>query len=279
MMPFTFLWLPNPVDEAVFARRYAAKYFAVRDLMFRAIRACVIPVFLCVRLWQHGLGWQALNALLNVALNVLVEWMGFGWQRDALGGKRTAMAVATRIVILLTQAMDATSMEIPVQTPLSMVRFMLLPSGLLVLFLTSIFVPLLARHHLPVTLAGIVAMGFVTVPNACDVAVSAPESGAIVLAVWHFTNAVFTGGVLGESGQPAPYDACQGVVNMAHFVLGFLLPSFAMWAVEYEERTNFSEGISRPRELLTNDIIRKHMFLFFLVMGCVWLFLNLRVWM
>jgi len=274
-MPFTFLWLPNPVDEVVFARRYAEKHFESRDLLFRTIRACVLPVFLTVRLWQHGFGMHGLMALLNVTTNVLVECMGFDWQRDKRGGKRTAMAVMTRIVILFTQAMDGNSMAVVVQTTGSMVRFLLVQSGLLALLVCNIGVPLLMKHHLVVNATAIVAMGIFTMPDMCAVAVSSPESGPVVVAVWQFINAVFTGGVIENDHVPVPLDACQSVVTMTHFVFGLLVPSFAMWAVEYEERLDFSPG----NEFLTNNIMRKQMLLFFPVMGCLWLLLNFRLWL
>ncbi|CAD7699515.1 unnamed protein product [Ostreobium quekettii] len=275
MLPFTALWLPDPAREAAFARRYAERHFQDRDLLFRAIRACVTPVFLLVRLWQNGLGADGMQALAVAAVTVAVECAGFGWQKDKRGVKRTAMAVLTRIVIIVSQVMDAAAMEVVVGNPGSMFRFMLMQSGLVALLISNAGVPLLVKHHLAVSVTTVVAMAVFAVPNQCAAAFSAPESGPIVLAVWRFINAVFTGGCLENEYNPPPLDACWSVVSMSLFVLGLLAPSFAMWTVEYEDRVNFT----RSGELLTEENIRKQMLLFIPVMGVTWLLLNFRVWM
>ncbi|CAD7695284.1 unnamed protein product [Ostreobium quekettii] len=276
IMPFTLLWWPNPAVEAAFARRFAAKYFESADLLFRTVRASVIPVFLCVRLWQHGLGKHGLHALCCVALAAVVEWLGFGWQRDRLGRKRTTMAIVTRIVLLFSQVVDAASLPIVVQTPLSMLRFLFMQTGLLPMLLSTIGVPLLVKHHLVVSFASVVAMRVFMVGNMCAVAVSAAESGPMVIISWRIVNAILTGGAFEDKALPAPYDACRSVVTMSHFVLGMLVPSYVMWTVEYENRMRFVEG---RREALTDVTMGRQMLLFVPVMVIVWLLMNIRVWM
>ncbi|CAD7694987.1 unnamed protein product [Ostreobium quekettii] len=275
MLPFTSLWFHDPAQEAAFGEAYFLLYFQLMSRLFRFIRLVIVPVFLVTRYFELHFSWVGVATFVHgvglVGLDCFNHVMGARLGSTA----RIRLTIFDRVTTVAGIFLDISSFKEPVTSPWSLVRFLGLNSGVVPLIMVTFGIPLLSRHHLAVQIPTMVVLGYVAAPRMCAVAISAPESGYYITTTWRVVHNLFTAAPM---DLPAPEVAvcCRTLLVLEQVVVGLLVPSYALWATEYINRSRFRR--SRLQHM-TGRFVGLHCLLIGCYMGCLWLILNIRLWL
>ncbi|GMH41629.1 hypothetical protein BSKO_09539 [Bryopsis sp. KO-2023] len=137
----------------------------------------------------------------------------------------------------------------------TLLKNLVLRSGSLKTTWLAFGMPLMFKHHLPLQVVSVVALGVATYTQLVEG--TCRSGAALLMKVWESVNEMLLllAGAPFNNHNPdvkvaAPV-ACGHVLMLIHFVLGFLIPSFALWRFELSSRRSFVTNLPSDDETKT----------------------------
>ncbi|CAD7698422.1 unnamed protein product [Ostreobium quekettii] len=265
--PFSCLWFEDVEAEGHFCKQYTARRFRSLDRPFQRIDLVIGLAFVAGVLRVHGASWSGGWALFFLALNAAVDWLWYIWKVDSRPELRARMALMKRMAVNVPVALLSTLwFKGTVASPRSLVRFMILTTGVLGLAFPTFAIPMMTANHLMIQVPTVAFMALYAPQRACSEASVPPSSAPYIVAAWRWLNAMCTG-ALKNVPTPGVRQSCRDVVVMSTVVLGLCLPSYVLWASEYRARVAFSGGVL-PQ--LTWWMVLAHGLLFVTAVSWLW---------
>eukprot|EP00803_Ostreobium_quekettii_P008825 evm.model.scf_1566.5 EVM.evm.TU.scf_1566.5 scf_1566:36351-37286(+) len=280
MMPFSGLWFSDRADEVRFAEYYAWSAFRGRDALWRTLRVFGLPLHAATRIRRDGVSWSALTAVVVMAALLSVDYLALAWRVNApgRGHVRNRLVLVERcfVCIAIPLLLPVWFRE-PMASPLALPRFLLMNTSTWSLVAFALGMQLLTKRHLAVqALYVLVLLGARVPSSSCVVADSTPEGSFYVLTTWRAVEGALAGA--GGEGTPSVQECCSHIVKVMYVLVGWFLPSYALWALEYGARAKFSRTCAVQWEPLTLRLVAAHGVIAAVLAGCLWLGLHPRLW-
>eukprot|EP00803_Ostreobium_quekettii_P004100 evm.model.scf_112.11 EVM.evm.TU.scf_112.11 scf_112:92390-93147(-) len=244
MLPFTGLWFANGDDEARFGEAYTAGVLNCPDRFLRRLRLVALPLYsLALLVAGEGI-WNGLLAALLSGLVIFIDACWQEWGVESTSVMRTELTVMKRAIlgpiatILLRPAWGAGEAA----TRWWAWRWLGVGTGALAVAAGSLAMPLLAKHELPMQFLLVAGLASCVPSHACQAASQSGRTSQYIMATWRAVDDAVRVGSGASQPTPPVRACCCHLIAMIYAVVGFYIPTYLLWLLEYSFRFEFRKA-------------------------------------